>query len=136
MFLNVDFSWGTVEILETKVTLTQSDLINCVLKNVFSLNNNPLLNHSFYKRLVWEPFQTGFSLQMSVFTVPSTTQTTVILQFLFTLPLPRLGKSSILCLNFSWRVSANRHSRNPLSNRSMKFSAVISRPKWGTHKIN
>lgn len=60
MYLNVDFSWGTVKTLETKVTLAQSDLINCVLKNVFSLKNNPLLNHSC-KRLVWETFQLEFA---------------------------------------------------------------------------
>lgn len=40
----------------------------------------------------------------------------------------------LLCLNFSCSVSASWHSRKPLSRRSMKLSAVISRPARRTHQ--
>lgn len=40
----------------------------------------------------------------------------------------------LFCRNFSCSVSASWHNRKPLSKRSKKLSAVISRPGRGTHK--
>lgn len=50
-----------------------------------------------------------------------------ILRYGIVLLLPSGDRTPLLCLNFSCSVSASWHNRKPLSKRSMKLSAVISR---------